>query len=139
MQPTTITMTSDRFKGSLIFRYNESGHLASFTSDTVLTSKQQELIASAFPWTLELAKVFMHNNPSATYLVQEDCLTFDMFWNKYNDKVRSSRKKTLKKWNSMAKTEQAKAYFYVPRYFKSMGTAEKKYATTYLNDELWNN
>jgi hypothetical protein len=63
-----------------------------------------------------------------------------MFWKKYNDKERSSKKRTLAKWNKMSQVEQTKAYNYIQKYFNSIPNGvETKYAETYLNAELWNN
>lgn len=67
-------------------------------------------------------------------------ITFDMFWQRYNDKARSSKVKTERVWSRMNRTEQVKAYQFIPRYFESIPQGVcKKYATTYLNDQLWNN
>lgn len=134
-----ITMTSAQFRGSLVFNYNEAGLLIRLDIDADLTDKQKKIITEDLPWTAEAAKQFMARYDKATYLVQEQELTFDMFWNRYNDKARSSKVKTEKAWDKMKKTEQLKAYIFIPTYFRNKGTAEKKYATTYLSDELWNN
>lgn len=134
-----ITMTSQRFRGHLIFKYNEQGDLRHLHIDADLNEKQKSIITIDLPWTVADARIFMDKYNEATFLVQEQEITFDMFWNRYNDKARSSRKKTQTAWNKLSRTEQAKAYLYMPTYFKNKGTAEKKYATTYLSDELWNN
>jgi hypothetical protein len=67
-------------------------------------------------------------------------IDFDRFWKRYDDRVNSSRKRTLIKWNKMPKSEQIKAFYFVGKYFASLPPGiRKKYAETYLNDELWNN
>lgn len=132
-------MTSAQLRGSLIFKYDEAGRLSRLEVEAELTDKQKQIIKEDMPWTAEEAKLFMEKYPGATYLVQEQELTFDMFWSRYDDKARSSKKKTEAAWDKMKKIEQMKAYLYIPKYFKNKGTAEKKYATTYLSDELWNN
>lgn len=69
-----------------------------------------------------------------------DSVTFEAFWDKYNDKARSSRIKTKRVWDRMSRSEQLKAYHYIDRYVHNIpATVCKKYATTYLNDQLWNN
>lgn len=69
-----------------------------------------------------------------------DEINFAMFWNMYDDKARSSKVKTERVWNKMKKTEQVKAYNYVSKYKASLSAGIcMKYATTYLNDQLWNN
>lgn len=62
-----------------------------------------------------------------------------MFWDKYNDKIRSSKKKSLKIWDKLTSTDQVKAFTYIHTYNRHRGNAEKKYAETYLGSELWNN
>lgn len=75
---------------------------------------------------------------SVTELVED--VTFDMFWQRYDDKARSSKIKTQRQWDKMPAREQAKAYRFIPNYFASIPQGVcKKYATTYLSDQLWNN
>ena len=63
-----------------------------------------------------------------------------MFWQHYNDKARSSRIKTERVWKKMSPKDQVLAYQYVDTYFRNIPPGVcKKYATTYLNDQLWNN
>lgn len=66
-------------------------------------------------------------------------ITFAMFWDKYSDKQRSSRKRTEKLWNKLSEADHVKAFYYIETYNRHRGNAEKKYAETYLSDELWNN
>lgn len=134
-----ITMTSQQFRGHLVFNYNEAGRLCLLEIEAELNDKQKTIITNDLPWDTKEAKLFMDKYHKATFLVQEQELTFLMFWNRYNDKVRSSKKKTEAIWNKLSRTEQTRAYLFIPTYFKNKGTAEKKYATTYLSDELWNN
>ena len=70
----------------------------------------------------------------------EAMVTFEMFWNRYNDKARSSKVKTERVWNKMPEGERTKAYRYINRYKSSIPQGVcMKYATTYLNDQMWNN
>lgn len=66
-------------------------------------------------------------------------ITFQMMWDKYDDKLRSSKKRSEKTWNKLSEANRVKAFFYIPTYNKNRGAAEKKYLETYLNAELWNN
>ena len=66
-------------------------------------------------------------------------ITFEMFWDKYNDKLRSSKKRSEKIWNKLKQEDKIKAFYHINTYNKYRGNAEKKYAETYLNAELWNN
>ncbi|MDR3168334.1 MAG: hypothetical protein LBU27_00800 [Candidatus Peribacteria bacterium] len=79
-------------------------------------------------------------SPNTEIIESKEEITFSAFWNKYDDKLSSSKKKTEAKWNKMSEGEQAKAYNHIPRYFCTLvGGIRKKYAETYLNSELWNN
>lgn len=69
----------------------------------------------------------------------EEKITFEMFWNKYNDKLRSSKKRSEKIWQKLDEANQAKAFYYFTTYNRHRGNAEKKYCETYLTAELWNN
>lgn len=73
------------------------------------------------------------------FIELEGNISFETFWDKYNDKVRSSRKRSQKLWEKLNKENQAKAYYYIDTYNRHRGNAEKKYCETYLNAELWNN
>lgn len=66
-------------------------------------------------------------------------ITFDMFWDKYNDKERSSKKRSRKIWDKLPPADQAKAFYYYDQYNRNRGNAEKKYCETYLAAEMWNN
>ena len=48
--------------------------------------------------------------------------------------------KTQRVWDRMPEGERVKAYRYINRYKSSIPQGVcMKYATTYLNDQLWNN
>lgn len=135
----TVIMTSEHIEGQVSFEYNEIGQLAVLKIDAALTEKQQAFISANIPWHQSHIEALKANTKKATFVVMDREITFEMFWNRYNDKSRSSKKKTEALWNKLSKTDQVKAYMYIPVYLKNKGAAEKKYATTYLSDELWNN
>jgi hypothetical protein len=66
-------------------------------------------------------------------------ITFDMFWKKYDDASRSSRKRSLKIWEKLNEDNRIKAYYFYDTYLNNKGNAEKKYCETYLSAEMWNN
>lgn len=70
-----------------------------------------------------------------------DNVSFNMFWDKYNHKSLSSKRKTEKIWDKMAKVEQQRAYNFIVKYDKMIAQAghPKKHAETYLNSYLWDN
>ncbi len=74
-----------------------------------------------------------------TVVEMEMKITFDMFWLKYDDRNRSSKKRSEKLWGKLSEADQVKAYYHYDKYNRNRGNAEKKYCETYLNAELWNN
>lgn len=66
-------------------------------------------------------------------------ITFDLFWDKYDKKAKSSKKKALKVWNRLTESNQVKAFYFIQTYDTNRDFTDKKYAETYLNSELWNN
>jgi hypothetical protein len=132
-------MTAPTIDGAIQFDYNEAGYLERFFVGASLTHQQYQFIVGRLPWHTDQIEAFTTSVPSASFAMRDRKLTFREFWDKYDDKVRSSRKRTEKKWDSMSETEQIKAYLFIPKYFRSKGNAEKKYAETYLAAEQWNN
>lgn len=134
-----LIMTSSSFTGQVVFEYNEAGLLEAMRMDADMTDKQRAFLGGLLPWTINDIEALRASAKTASFILQDRELTFAMFWNRYNDKSRSSRKKTEVVWNKLSTADQVKAYLYIPTYLKNKGSAEKKHATTYLNDELWNN
>lgn len=140
MSTTIYTITCPKFAGAVKIIFAD-GYCQSYnSSEAVLTDKQKlyftdklSLTEEAFLNTLGQAGIF-------TIVGEKEALTFDMFWNKYNEKAHSSKKKTQAKWQRMSKEQQIKAYMHIPAYFKNIPNGiAKKYAETYLNSEIWNN
>lgn len=135
------SLTSEGFTGEVIFEYNEAGLLEKYDiSSADLSEDQQIWMLKRLPRELaELDRIIKGTKSAKLTEISRD-VTFEMFWNKYNEKERSSKKRTLQKWNRMGKAEQAKAYGYIQKYLNSIAVGvAKKYAETYLNAELWNN
>ena len=134
-------LTSDSIEGWVDFFFDDLGFLVKFdTTNAKLSEDQQIFILKKIPRELDEVKQVIGKSPSARLTEIVDEVTFEMFWNRYDDKVTSSRKKALLKWNKMNKTDQLKAYRYMQTYFNNMpGGTRKKYAEMYLNAELWNN
>lgn len=136
-----FSLTSIAFRGEILFEFDDAGYLVKYdTTGAEITAQQQIWVLRTMPRHLaHLQRVLGDSKTAQLKEVVED-ITFDKFWNRYNEKVRSSRKKSLARWNRMTRAEQRAAYYYIPRYEINIpnGVA-KKYAETYLNAELWNN
>ncbi|MDR0677691.1 MAG: hypothetical protein LBF57_03400 [Holosporaceae bacterium] len=103
-----------------------------------LTISQKKAMYNCVPTHVNSIQIVKTENSTVTEIFQE--ITFEMFWNKYDDKLSSSKKRAIAKWNKMSSAEQVKAYNYIRKYFNTLeGGIRKKYAETYLNAETWNN
>lgn len=133
-------VTAPQFEGRIVFGFDEeSGRLTSVDiSEARLKEPQWRWIWGNLPGCPDVLKTKKWTAMSVTELVED--VTFDMFWQRYDDKARSSKIKTQRQWDKMPAHEQAKAYRFIPNYFASIPQGVcKKYATTYLSDQLWNN
>lgn len=140
MELQKFILTSEKFKGEVLFEFTDLLLSKYDTSGAELSDEQMYFLAKMLPRELAEINNVLGSSQSAKLIEIKQEITFEMFWKKYDDKVNSSRKRTLTKWNKMSKNEQLKAYNYIQKYFASVpyGT-RKKYAETYLNAELWNN
>lgn len=132
-------VTSPKMKGRIIFGFEEkNGCLVVVDlSNSGLTEPQWRWVLSNPPSRIsELPQCW--KTMKWEELVED--ITFDMFWKRYDDKARSSKVKTKRQWDKMPVREQAAAYRFISTYFSSIPQGVcKKYATTYLSDQLWNN
>ena len=103
-----------------------------------LSESQQIYLLKHMP--RELSELDLLKTPNTTITELKKEVTFQMFWDLYDDKTTSSRSKTQKKWDKLTPADQARAYNYISRYFSQIPSGtRKKYAETYLNAELWAN
>lgn len=134
----TFHLTSTAFTGYVEFRFNQIGLLENMHIHADLTEKQQIFLLQNMP--REVAELDRLKSPMATITEVKQEVTFEMFWERYDDKANSSKKRAIQKWNKMTPADRARAYWFIGKYFGSIpqGT-RKKFAETYLNAELWNN
>ena len=131
-------LTSPTFNGYIEFVFDDNSLLSSYAIHAELSEKQQIYILKNMPREiLELDKL-KSNTVTLTEVNQE--VNFDMFWNRYDEKIRSSKKKAMARWSKMTQGERLRAFRFISKYESNIlpGTA-KKYAETYLNAELWAN
>lgn len=131
-------LTSDVFGGYVEYRFSGNGMLIKMDIKADVSEHQQRFLLQNVPQCVADLMQFKNETTRVTEIVTE--VTFEMFWKRYDDKINSSRKRTEKKWNRMTPADRGMAYLHIPVYFRAIppGT-RKKYAETYLNDELWNN
>ena len=136
------SITSEKFAGEITAVFDDRRELVGLDmSGAEMTVQQKNWLMANKPSTEE--KLFEMQRMSKwmkIVLIPESIVTFEMFWQRYDDKLNSSKKRTKQKWDKMKEAERIKAFNFIGRYFASIpqGT-RKKYAETYLNAELWNN
>ncbi len=131
-------LTSIAWTGFIEFVFNDNTLLEKWENHAELSEGQQVFLLKNLPREIpELEKL---KTPNTKITEIKEVITFTMFWDRYDDKVNSSRFKTERSWNKMTPVDQSRAFHFIPRYFAHIpqGT-RKKYATTYLSDQLWNN
>lgn len=133
-------LTSPAFEGCVTYGFDDTTDRLVMVdmSSVPLSAELWNCIWSNLPATSKAIGKVKGRTGVITELVED--ITFDMFWQRYDDKARSSKVKTQRAWDKMPEREQVKAYQFIPRYFQSIPPGVcKKYATTYLSDQLWNN
>jgi len=135
----TYILTSKIFDGEVVISVSQEKKLqADFTKSSVSVD-QQRFILKKMSEGLENMKLYF-NTPPTDCKMELLVIDFEMFWNRYDDKISSSKKRAKAKWDKMSDIDRNNAYNYIPKYVMNVpyGT-RKKYAETYLNCELWNN
>lgn len=133
------SITSLAFNGEIIYSFDEKDCFVGIEVKATLSEAQLRHFFAYMPYTSTELKATIGNSKKVTVTEVIEEITFDMFWNMYNDKERSSKKRSQEKWNKLNSGNQAKAYHHILKYFRTKGNAEKKYCETYLAAELWNN
>ena len=134
-------LTSTVWTGEILITYNKESLLINLDISNANLSVQQHVwFLKNMPRELLELENFVKTSNTVTLVQVELEVSFEMFWNKYNEKLRSSKKKSQVTWNRLPKAEQMKAYNYIRRYEQNIpGGVLKKYAETYLHSEIWNN
>ncbi|HSW65204.1 MAG TPA: hypothetical protein VLH56_18130 [Dissulfurispiraceae bacterium] len=136
----TLLWTSERFHGELEFRFNDRGLLIGYDDRGELTNDQRAWILNGLPRTEKELKELAATSRSIKLTEVNRDISFDDFWQRYDHKVVSSKKKARAAWERLPKAEQMKAYNFIGKYLQNIATGvAKKYAETYLNSSIWNN
>ena len=131
-------LTIPNYEGSVSFMYDDDNRLTGILFEGHFPDNVKAVMLKTLPLTPDRLEVT--KGRTGVLVEIEESVTFEMFWNRYNDKARSSRVKTERVWNRMTECERRKAYRFISRYKSSIPQGVcMKYATTYLNDQLWNN
>lgn len=135
-------LTSASMTGYVEFIFDDNDLLVKMdTLNAEMSPSQHEWLLKKLPRELSAVSELLKNAKSAEFThIIDGAVTFEMFWDKYNYKALSSKKKAMEKWKKMNDGDRQRAYNYIQKYKSNLnyGTA-CKYAETYLNAELWNN
>lgn len=134
--------TSEKFPGEIELHYDEKGWLTSFDIRASLGKNQHQWFLTVFPKDLAQLRAIVDDptNKGVKLVEINQDVTFEMFWNVYNDKVNSSKIKARRAWQRMTLGNQVAAFNYISKYLANLPQGvRKKYAETYLHAELWNN
>ncbi len=138
----TYLLTSDKFEGSVLFEFDKDGYLIRYDiTGARLNEDQKVFILKKLPRSIGGIKDVIGQSKGSKLTEQKSSnVTFEMFWDHYDEKARSSKKKCQNWWNRSTQLQRDRAYNFVENYKRSIppGIA-KKYAESYLNAELWNN
>ncbi len=137
----TLALTSKKFEGQILFKYNLNGYLISFEVQAELDEAQLLYFYKLLPWTK--SKLYsMQSLPGNEITITEipADLSFEVFWNRYNNKV-GKKNKVKQIWENLPEATRVKVLVsitYYNQWLVKTGFA-KCYPETYLNQERYEN
>ena len=138
MQEYLITVNTLNLK---VGYKNNLLHRVEIDAATLIEKKGQvEWIFKFVPLDLtELAKY--SDDPVVKYRLIESDLSFDRFWNAFDNKV-GKKKRAEALWKVMKESEKIKCFEVIPRYdywLAAKATINKLYPETFLSQRRWEN
>ena len=142
-QLTTYTVTGKNAPIVWQFKYHLNGLLSEFKLlEGELDAKQINwlFVQGKFPY---LEKQIKGWSAISNFRIEvgEPDLSFDSFWNAYGNKV-GKKKMAENTWNKLSQADKVKALQAIKHYNKYLSRKpgiDKAHATTYLNQEYYNN
>lgn len=143
---TSYTVKAKNSNSVWEFKYDLNGNLKTFkVLEGILTNAQMIWLfrKGNFPILESIIKTIWLPNLKANFeiTIGEIDLSFDAFWNAYNNKV-GKRKETENKWNRLPKAEKIQVLSNISKYnnyLKHHAKQQKQYPSTYLNQEAYKN
>lgn len=140
-------MRSPAFEGEVEIGYSDdTGLLISLEVPESFGAIQHSYLMTNLPARMSEMKAFkeflkeVKSPATITEIVRE--VSFEDFWKRYfsgRGSDNSSKKKARTRWERMTKTEQQRAWDYIPKYLNKVPYGVGiKLAETYLNSEVWN-
>lgn len=134
-----LHVTIEGLSGCIEIVYRDNGALRSFDFDFDMDEKATKWIIDRIPLSFAMPD-FAGTKKKFTIIEVPEQITFIMFWDKYNDKINSSKKRSEAAWDRLSKAKQVRAYRFIDVAFANMFNGQrKKLAEKYLTDENWNN
>jgi len=135
--------SSTHLIGEVLLGYSENDLLVFFDlSQAQLTEAQHETLIRNFPLSLSALRNLVAADKENRRLVEViQKVSFEEFWEAYDHKALSHKKKSVVLWNKLSEAEQIKAFTHLTKYFYQIkiNNTPKMYANTYLGSEIWNN
>lgn len=146
MMETTYTVKSKQDGYVWQFRYQLNGDLVGYEIlSGKLSEKQVKWLFNGgnFPATESIMKAVWMPKLRANFEITVGApeLTFEAFWNAYGNKV-GKKKMAENLWNRLPKADKIKALAAITdynRYLSRKPGIDKAHATTYLNQQYWEN
>ncbi|MGV0854625.1 hypothetical protein ACTS95_08085 [Empedobacter brevis] len=138
MKGKKYIVTSDLFKGEVIYEYNLNGWLISFQNnakDTVVGIAK--FFYKNLPYTLDMMQEWLEKAKSFKVEEVPADISFDRFWEEYGKHGTKSVAK--KKYEKLKPIEQLSAFLHLPkeRDKKKLDGTAMPYAETYINQKRW--
>ena len=138
MTQIKYTLTSQKFKGKLVFGYSE-GFLTYFECGAEMKPESYKWILENFPLVPAQLKKMADAIPGKMEVVPDD-LTFDAFWEAYAKKVNKIRCEPL--WSKMGEADRIECIQSIKSYdgyLRRMNGRAKLDPENYLKKQAYNN
>ena len=144
---TEYTLTSPKWEGEIRLRFHDNGYLQSAEMPEVIDRKSAEFLASHFPCHEAVLGWLKEHTKATVTLIALD-ITFDAFWETYNQK-RGSKENARLYWDGEKKTvnrrpitltDRQAIMGMVKRYTHRYQGEKKEYqplATSFLHGRMW--
>lgn len=135
----TYSLTSPKFEGALLFRYDDKGWLIYYENKAQLDEGQLTFVLKNLPRGYGDLVDFATKTKSTTTIIPQD-LSFAVFWKKYDHKV-GKKDRAEKLWNSYSETERANILKSISAYdaYLAKTNQNKAYPETYLSQKRHEN
>ena len=133
-------LTSDHFRGEIVFKYNLKGFCSSVELVGITGMKLEVFnwIWENVPKTTQDIEAFRKAAGNFTITEVPEDLSFERFWLEYGHKV-GKKTMTQNAWKRLSQGDKIAALIYIPklRKIKEKEGTQMPYPQTYLNQKYW--